>query len=224
MKTLNPANAALITADRKRTNFLKEIEQEAILFFCEVMPSWVTPDMLTFVALLGSLTVFMGFWLARTDPNFLLVSIAGFAIQWFGDSLDGRLAYFRKTPRKWYGFSLDLSMDWISTILMGLGFYFYLPADFRIFVFVFVTAYGWSMILTLLKYKITDSYSIDNVYLGPTEVRIVLCMVLLAEIVCPGSIQIFAVMVNVILIIIDLIMFYQLLQAGNKRDRLENGK
>ena len=101
MKTLNPANAALITADRKRTNFLKEIEQEAILFFCEVMPSWVTPDMLTFVALLGSLTVFMGFWLARTDPNFLLVSIAGFAIQWFGDSLDGRLAYFRKTPRKW---------------------------------------------------------------------------------------------------------------------------
>jgi phosphatidylserine synthase len=40
----------------------------------------------------------------------------GFAINWFGDSLDGRIAYYRNTPRKWYGFALDCIMDWLSLV------------------------------------------------------------------------------------------------------------
>ena len=54
--------------------------------------------------------------------SYLLFSLLGLFINWFGDSLDGRLAYYRNKPRKWFGFTLDLIVDWLGTILMGLGF------------------------------------------------------------------------------------------------------
>jgi hypothetical protein len=48
------------------------------------------------------------------------------AIQWFGDSLDGRIAYYRNTPRKWYGWLLDMNLDWISTAMMTAAYVIYL--------------------------------------------------------------------------------------------------
>jgi phosphatidylglycerophosphate synthase len=68
--------------------------------------------MLTFIGVSGSLIVLSGFILAvYVHKNYLLLGVPGFVINWFGDSLDGRLAYFRKKPRKWYGFTLDLVTD-----------------------------------------------------------------------------------------------------------------
>lgn len=104
-----------ISADRQRTNLLRVPEQAAIAFFCRYMPPFITPDMLTFVSLVASGVIFYGFWLAKSDPFYFSVSIIGFALQWFGDSLDGRLAYYRNTPRKWYrlcpGYVYGLDFD-----------------------------------------------------------------------------------------------------------------
>ena len=78
------------------------------------MPQWVTPNILTAIGFAGSIMVALGLWYAQSNPLFLFFSVFGFAVQWFGDSLDGRLAYWRNIPRKWYGWALDISVDWIS--------------------------------------------------------------------------------------------------------------
>jgi hypothetical protein len=39
--------------------------------------------------------------------------------------MDGRLAYYRNRPKKLYGFTLDITIDWIGIILIGVGFIVY---------------------------------------------------------------------------------------------------
>lgn len=213
-----------ISPDRKRTNLLRDLEQPTIAFLCRIMPPFISPNMLTVLGLLASLIIFLGFWLGRVNPFYLGISIFGFVLQWFGDSLDGRIAYYRKIPRKWYGFALDLCMDWISTVLMGMGFYFYLNEPFKILAFLFIAAYAWIMLLTLLKYKITNNYSIDSGLLGPTELRIGICGVLLAAMFYPMVITWFAMVLIGVIFIINLIEFNKVLELGNQLDREENGK
>ncbi|HLP50198.1 MAG TPA: CDP-alcohol phosphatidyltransferase family protein [Chitinophagales bacterium] len=216
--------AKRISADRKRTNMLRVPEQAAIAFFCRIMPPFVTPDMLTMLSLVASLIIFYGFYLAKGNPYFFAISIAGFALQWFGDSLDGRIAYYRGIPRKWYGFALDMCMDWASTVLMGLGFFFYLSDEYKIVAFLFIACYAWIMILTLMKYKITGSYSIDSGLLGPTELRIGICLVLLASMFYPQILVFFACFIVAVVTVIDFVEFRNVLKLGDERDRAENEK
>lgn len=224
MSTKSIADEKRISPDRKRTNLLRVPEQAAIAFLCRIMPPFISSDMLTFIGFLASLVIFFGFWIAKGNPYYLSISIFGFALQWFGDSLDGRIAYYRNIPRKWYGFSLDLSMDWVSTVLMGLGFYFFLDDNYKILAFFFIAAYAWTMLLTLLKYKLTDQYSIDSGLLGPTELRIGICLVLLTAMFYPDVVTIFATVLIAVVMVINLIEFNKVLQLGNERDRSENGK
>lgn len=209
-----------ISVDRKRTNILRGLEQEALLFLCRIMPAWVSPDMLTAIGVLGGFIVFAGFWMAQYNVYYMSLAIAGWAVNWFGDSLDGRIAYYRNIPRKWYGFSLDLSMDWVTTIVVALGLYFYLPTSYKPLAFTYMGTYGWSMILALLKYKLTNQYIIDTGgSVGPTELRIAICLVLLLEMLLPDSIKIFAVVVNVIMMIVNILSFIEILKLSNGEDK-----
>ncbi len=175
--------------------------------------------MLTFIGLLGSGIVAAGFVLGKSDNSYFLLSIFGFAVQWFGDSLDGRIAYYRNTPRKWFGFTLDLIIDWISTILISVGFFYYLPDSYKILAFTYAAGYGWLMLLALLRYKITGKYTIDPGLIGPTEFRVAVCLVFLAEVFHPGILIGFAVVINIVLIIINLIEFTAVLKLGDARDK-----
>lgn len=57
--------------------------------------------MLTGIGLRGNTLTFISFLLATyLNPNYLLLGVLGCAINWFGDSLDGRIAYYRQKPRK----------------------------------------------------------------------------------------------------------------------------
>lgn len=79
---------------------------------------------LTLIGTLGSGLVFLAFVLGAYVANwYLLLGIIGLAINWLGDSLDGRLAYYRNIPRCWYGFALDIIDDWIGIVLIGFGYY-----------------------------------------------------------------------------------------------------
>lgn len=215
-----------VFADRQRTNILRVLEQPTLVFLCRILPKFITPDMLTAIGMLGTLTVLGGFLLAKFQHNriFLFIAILGFAINWFGDSLDGRIAYFRGTPRKWYGFSLDIIMDWLSLVLMGVGYYFYIEDPYKFLVFTFCCAYGWSVIIVQIRYKITDIYSIDTGLLGPTEVRVIICLVILAEILFGGSMKLFSVAVNVLLISINIVDTFKLVKLGDERDKREKAQ
>lgn len=184
------------------------------------MPSWVNPDMLTTTGILGSVIIAIGMVLGVDNPYWLLLSVVGFAIQWFGDSLDGRLAYYRNIPRKWYGWALDINADWISASIIGLGFYFYFPS-WKVVAFLFVVAYGGSMILALMRYKIADKYVIDTHLLGPTELRIIISIFLLAEILFTGILWKFALVGSILLMIINFCDSLQIFKLGDERDITE---
>jgi hypothetical protein len=80
-------------------------------------------------------------------------------------------------------------VDWIGTILIGLGFVIYTEGVGELLGYGFVVLYGWAMITTLLRYKITGDYTIDSGLLGPTEVRIIVSAILLTEVLIKDTIM-----------------------------------
>jgi len=151
----------------------------------------------------------------------LLLGILGFMVSWFGDSLDGRIAYYRNKPRKWYGFSLDITVDWLGIILMGTGFIVYAPSYWKIIGFLFVVLYGWEMITALLRYKITEQYSIDSGSFGPTEVRILISLMLILEVIVKDSILYTSALACLVLLIMNFLETGKILKSADERDKKE---
>lgn len=214
----------MISRDRTRTNILKTSEQSLIAYLVQKIPAWLSSDGLTAIGLFGNMMVASSFVLANYFSRYwLLLSIIGFVINWFGDSLDGRLAYYRNKPRKWYGFALDVTVDWIGTILIGLGFMIYAVGAWKYVGFVFVVLYGWEMITSQLRYKIGGRYSIDSGIFGPTEVRLLLATIITLEVIIPHSLFYTAIGACLILLISNIIECIKLLYLADQRD-LEDKK
>lgn len=208
--------------DRKRTNILNSLEQQTLSFLVTRIPNYISSNMLTFMGTIGSVLVLAGFILANyQERTYLILGIFGLALNWFGDSLDGRIAYYRNIPRKWYGFSLDIIMDWVSTVMIGLGYMVYAKGKYELIAFVFVVLYGWAMIISQLRYKITDVYSIDSGIVGPTEIRIILALIFILEVTFGGLIGYFAGAICITLFIINILDTRKLLKLGDIRDAIE---
>ncbi|MFZ4861995.1 CDP-alcohol phosphatidyltransferase family protein [Sphingobacterium sp. Mn56C] len=208
--------------DRKRTNILSNPEQRFISFLVSRIPNWLSSDGLTAVGFLGSLMILGSFLLAEyVHRDLLLLAVLGFFVQWFGDSLDGRVAYFRNKSRKWYGFALDIVMDWVSTVFIGLGYMLYTVDDFKYLAFTLVALYGWAMIIAQLRYRITDKYTIDAGLLGPTEIRIIISLVLVLEVIIKGSIDYSVFAICLALFFINISDTKKLLALGDLKDKEE---
>lgn len=218
----------LIATGRQRTNILREWEQKTIAYLVQKIPSWVSSDGLTLIGFFGNITVASSFILAAFVSRYwLLLCLVGFMVNWFGDSLDGRLAYYRNKPRKWYGFSLDITVDWIGTILIGFGFMIYVNYvdyinSWWLYVgFFFVVMYGWEMVTAQLRYKISGQYSIDSGIFGPTEVRLILATILTIEALVPATIQYLATIACVILLVSNLVETRNLLKLADAQDKID---
>lgn len=212
----------LISTGRERTNIVRGWEQKTIAYLVQKVPSWISSDGLTAIGLFGNIMVAVSFVLgAYINRYWLLISLLGFAINWVGDSLDGRLAYYRNKPRKWYGFSLDVTVDWIGTLLIGTGFTIYAPGIWKYAGFFFVVLYGWEMITAQLRYKIGGQYSIDSGIFGPTEVRMLISLIIIFEVFIPGSIGYLATAACIFLLISNLVEARKLLKLADNRDKEE---
>ena len=209
----------IISQDRGRTNLLRKYEQKTIAYLVQRIPLWVSSNILTGIGFFGSFIILFSFILATYFGEiYLLLGVFGFMVCWFGDSLDGRIAYYRNKQRKWYGFALDITADWIGVVLMGWGFVIYIDDAWEIFGFCFVVLYGWEMLTTLLRYKITNTYSIDSGLFGPTEVRIVISIILILEVLLKGSILYSAALACVLLFVSNIIDTNKLLKMADDRD------
>jgi phosphatidylglycerophosphate synthase len=220
MKTSEIINS--VFGDRTRTNLLKKYEQQAIAWLVQRIPDWVTSNILTGIGFFGYIVVFGSFLLATyVSRTYLLLGLAGFLINWFGDSLDGRLAYYRKKPRKQYGFTLDITIDWLSIILIGLGYIIYVDGIWEVFGYGFVTMYAWEIILALIRYKITGKYSIDSGKVGPTEVRVAVGACLVAEVLLPDSLIYSAGILVIAIFIVNILDTNKLLRVADEIDKKE---
>jgi len=82
--------------------------------------------------------------------------------------------------------------------------------------------YAWEIILALIRYRITGQYSIDFGKLGPTEVRIVIGTIMVAEVLLPGSILFSAVLLVTAIFVVNIIDTRKLLRVADEIDKRES--
>ncbi|MBP7368568.1 MAG: CDP-alcohol phosphatidyltransferase, partial [Paludibacteraceae bacterium] len=101
------------------------------------------------------------------------------------------------------------------------GFIVYAPSYWKIIGFLFVVLYGWEMITALLRYKITEQYSIDSGSFGPTEVRILISLMLILEVIVKDSILYTSSLACLVLLIMNFLETGKILKSANERDKKE---
>lgn len=167
----DPAMQDIKEHQRVNDILLGPLERPALHFFARNMPTWVTPDKLTTLGLMGSVLIFVSYLLTRWNPAFLWLASLGFVINWLGDSLDGTLARYRKIQRPIYGFFIDHSLDAVSETLVfiGLGLSPYVRLDLALLALV---GYLLMSVLVYIRTCVDGVFKISYGKLGPTEVRV----------------------------------------------------
>lgn len=160
------------TRPHKRVNdiLLGPLERPALQWLAAHMPNWVTPDTLTVIGIMGAITVFGGYWLSCIDRNFLWLANLGFVINWFGDSLDGTLARYRRIQRPTYGFFVDHTVDALSEVLVFLGLGLSPYMDLAVACLALI-GYLLMSILVYVRTYAEGVFKISYVGIGPTEMR-----------------------------------------------------
>ena len=127
---------------------------------------------MTVVGIIGSLVTFFSYWLTNIDRSFLWLASLGFVINWFGDSLDGTIARYRKEERPKYGFFIDHTIDAISQVFVftGLGLSPYVRLEVALLALI-----GY-LLMTILAYVgafVSGEFKISYAKIGPTEMRLI---------------------------------------------------
>lgn len=162
-------------AEHQRTSqfILAGFERRVLPWLAARLPRGVVPDHLTALGLAASTFIAIAYMLSNRDARWLWAASAALVVQWFGDSLDGNLARFRKIERPRYGYYLDHLTDAYSTLAIGLGLglspYMLLAVGLAI-----VTAYLILSINVYLETYVFGEFSFSYGRIGPTEVRVIL--------------------------------------------------
>jgi archaetidylinositol phosphate synthase len=148
------------------------VEKKVLIWLAARMPAWIVPDTLTLIGLLAAVWIFVSYALTFFDTRFLWVASFGFLINWFGDSMDGTLARFRKIERPRYGFFVDHIIDAVSEalIFIGLGLSPFLRFDLALLALV---AYLMVSVYVYLATYVNGVFRISYAGLGPTELRLI---------------------------------------------------
>lgn len=156
---------------RINTSWVIPVERPLVLWLVGQLPAAVKPDHMTLAGFVGALLCGIAYGTSWLSPSFLLLASAGLIINWFGDSLDGTLARFRKIERPRYGFFIDNTTDLLSQICIffGLGASPYMRFDVAC---LGLAGYYIVSFFNLIK-AIDNHVIIVGFYgVGPTEIRL----------------------------------------------------
>ena len=212
---------------RIQENILANKERQLLNWLCAHLPTWVNPDLLTSIGFFGMLMVFAGYALSFYNPIWLWFAILGYFVNWFGDSLDGSLARFRKIERPLFGYFVDHSTDALGNLiaLIGLGLSPYVRLDVALFA---IAGYLLLSIHTFLAARVIGEFRLTYMAGGPTELRIILIIMAMTmyfvgpELLSDASysgFDIFAGSVGIILIILFIIQTWQTALILNEREK-----
>ena len=159
--------------DRIQQNLLAAGERRLLNWLCARMPLWVTPDKLTGFGVFGAFVVFLGYALSDYSLHLLWLTFIGYVIQWFGDSMDGSLARWRKIERPKYGYFIDHSMDGLVILLIlgGMGISSYVSLGVALLA---LAGYLLLSIHAYLSARVLGELKLSYLFGGPTELRFVL--------------------------------------------------
>lgn len=170
MTDVRQAPAAL---DRIQQNWLAAGERRVLNWLCARMPASVTPDKLTILGMIGAGMIFAGYVASNLSPAWLILAIVGYAVQWFGDSLDGSLARYRHIERPSYGYFIDHSCDGLANLLIvaGMGLSPFVTMDVAM---IALAGYLLMSIHAFLSARVVGELRLSYMSAGPTELRLVL--------------------------------------------------
>jgi archaetidylinositol phosphate synthase len=162
-------------AQRVQESILTPFEKPLLNWLAERMPARVNSDHLTLLGFIAMILTGLCYYLASKHPVFLLVGSLCLALNWFGDSLDGTLARYRKRQRPRYGFYVDHIVDafGILSVLMGLGLSGYMSP---ILAAGFLAAYFLVNIEIYLATYTLNVFKLSYGIFGPSEMRVVVAI------------------------------------------------
>jgi phosphatidylglycerophosphate synthase len=155
---------------RRNKGLLARPEAAALDWLTPRMPLWVTPDRLSALGVLGSALAGLGFAFAMDQRAWLLLACLGLLVNWFGDSLDGRLARHRGIERPASGFLLDNGLDTLSYFMFATGYavsgLVWAPIPFILLALHYMLAN-----LALARFAMTGVFDLSVGAIGTTEIR-----------------------------------------------------
>jgi len=168
-----PLNRSAEPIQRIQGNMLARAERVLLTWLCARLPGWVTPDRLTGLGLVGAVMVFAGYAASGIDLDWLWLAVAGFVVHWFGDSLDGSLARYRRIERPRLGYFIDHSADGIGILMIvgGLGLSPFVRLDVSLLA---LAGYYLLCIHAFLTAKVIGELRLSYAAAGPTELRLAL--------------------------------------------------
>lgn len=177
---------AATTHVRINRSLLAHVERQVLLWLAHRLPERMHSDHLTALAVVGTAIASLSFALARLFPGALVGVVAGLALNWFGDSLDGTLARVRRQERPRYGYYVDHVLDVVgATMLMGgmalSGLMTPLVALGVLVAYLLVSAE------VFLSTAVGGEFRMSFVRVGPTELRIGISLLALALIQWPAA-------------------------------------
>lgn len=206
---------------RIQENILAKSERRLLQWLCARMPRWVTPDVLTVTGLVGAALTFTGYAASNLSAEWLWLAIAGYLIQWFGDSMDGSLARFRQIERPSYGYFIDHSCDGLTTVLIvwGIGMSPYVTMNVAMIALV---GYLLLSIHAYLTARVIGEFKLSYLAAGPTELRFMLiALTIMMMILGPGpglfgAVSGFDVFVGVVGSVLMVLFVFQTLLTGRR--------
>jgi len=166
-----PAAPPPPAVSRVQENILARRERDVLTWLCRHMPGAVTPDRLTGFGAGGAALAFAGYAATRVHPAFFWLATLGIVIHWFGDSLDGSLARYRRIDRPRYGYFLDHSVDALCNLILmtGAGLSAYIRLDVALFALL---GYFMLCMYVFLYNHVSQKFQLSFLALGPTELRV----------------------------------------------------
>lgn len=159
-------------------------ERKILSWICARLPQRISSDMLTSLGVAGAAIACAGFVLSHLATGFLSLALAGIALNWLGDSLDGSLARYRGSERPQYGFFLDHMTDTLAIGLIALGIGLS-PHAAPVSGLAVLVGYYSMVILSMVTCVVTGVFQISFGRIGPTEIRLFIMGCTLAGMTIP---------------------------------------
>lgn len=161
---------------RIQTSVLGAAEKKVLVWLAQRQPHWMTSDTLTAIGVVGAIIVATGYVLSNFHITWLWLSSLGYAINWYGDSLDGTLARVRGTQRPIYGFFLDHNIDGVTMTIMCIGAG--LSTLLNLYIAMAVLAvYLLLSISVYINAHLKGEFKLTYAGMGPTEFRLIMIAV-----------------------------------------------
>ncbi len=164
-----------MTHVREHRSILAAAEKRLLIHIADRLPSCVTSDQLTGLALLAMVAAGIAFAFISAGWWSAAAVVAALAVNWFGDSLDGTVARVREQQRPRYGYYVDHVVDLAGTTALVAG----MAASGVMSPAIAAGVLAGYCLVSAESYLATHSLGVFRISfagVGPTELRLLLAV------------------------------------------------